>query len=219
MKMNHRAFTAPLAAALALTLLAGALQAQSMTAYWPRPGSKVKIDGDSTIHKWTVEGSIIGGKMELDSKLQITANPAAFPVGKVNAKVDASIPVTSLKSGKDLMDNIMYDAMKQTNFARILYSLKELTLKEAPKAGSPLEFDSVGDLTVSGVKKTINMPVKMEPMEGDKVKVTGSVKVKMTDFGIQPPSPKISGGLIKTDDDVTVSIEWVTFRRAEAAAK
>jgi hypothetical protein len=37
--------------------------------------------------------------------------------------------------------------------------------------------------------------------------------LKMTDFGIQPPSPAVALGLIKTADEVTINFEWKTVRK------
>jgi hypothetical protein len=208
MKRQQSRVTLHVLAGLGLAC-AFALQAELMR-YGARPGSKIKIDGDSTIHKWTVEGSLVSGAMELDPKIKIGEDSPDAAPGKVEATCAVSIPVTSLKSGKDLMDNIMYDAMKSTANPKIFYKLKELTLKDKPKAGAPVEFDSVGFLAVAGVTNEIAMPVKMEKTPEGLVKVNGLVKVKMTQFGITPPSPKITGGLIKTDDDVTLTVDWLT---------
>ena len=51
----------------------------------------------------------------------------------------------------------------------------------------------------------------------EKLKTTGSTTVKMTDFGIQPPTPKFAGGLIKTGDDVKITFEWLTALPAKSA--
>lgn len=185
------------------------LQAE-LTRYGTRPGTKVLIDGTSTIHDWTVEGKVIAGVMDLDSKIKIGEDCPDAKAGKVDAAVKVSIPITSLKSGKDLMDNIMYDAMKKDEHPKIAYELKELLLKAPPKAGAAVEFDSKGDLTVSGVKKEISMPVKMEKTPEGLFKITGVVTVKMTDYGITPPAPKVAAGLIKTGDEVKLTIEWLT---------
>jgi polyisoprenoid-binding protein YceI len=196
---------------LLVCALAGAVTLQAeMTRYGARHGSKVKIDGTSTIHDWTVEGNLIAGYMEFDSKVKIGEDSPEATAGKIEATASASIQVNSLKSGKELMDNIMYDAMKKDANPRILFVLKELVLKDKPAAGAPVTFDSKGDLTVAGVKKEIAMPVKMEKTADGLVKVTGEVSVKMTEFGITPPAPKIAMGMIKTGDDVKLSIEWMT---------
>jgi hypothetical protein len=34
--------------------------------------------------------------------------------------------------------------------------------------------------------------------------------MKMTDFKIEPPAPKIALGAIKTGDEITISFEWMT---------
>ena len=44
--------------------------------------------------------------------------------------------------------------------------------------------------------------VNVLPLPDNKLKVTGNTKLKMTDFKVEPPSPKIALGLIKTGDEV-----------------
>jgi polyisoprenoid-binding protein YceI len=191
-------------------LFTSTLQAQNLTRYQAEPaGSKVKIDGTSTVHEWTVESSIIGGYLELDPAM--VADPQKAAPGKVKANVMVSIPARQLKSGTKAMDNVMHDALKAQQFPRIQYRLTELVLKETPKAANdPLRFDSKGELTVSGVTNKISMPVTMERVEPAKLKTSGSTSVKMTSFGIKPPAPKVALGLISTGDDVKISFEWLT---------
>lgn len=185
-----------------------AVFAADLARFEAQPNSKVKIDGTSTVHDWTVEGGIIGGVMELDSKF--VADPTKAQPGPVPAKVEAIIPVRSLKSGKKAMDDIMHAAMKQPRHPRIEYRLTELTLKETPKsADGPFAFDSKGQLSVAGVTNKVSFPVTMT-RSGKTVKTTGTTNVKMTSFGIQPPAPKIALGLISTGDDVKLTFEWVT---------
>ena len=195
----------------ALTLavaLATTVSAQTMTKFEAQPGSKVKIDGTSTVHDWTVEGGIIAGALELDSKF--TADPTKAAPGKVAAKVEAMIPVRSVKSGKKSMDDIMHAAMKQPLFPKIEYRLTELTLKETPKsADGPYVFDSKGELSLAGVTNKVAFPVTMTRTDKS-IKTTGTTVVKMTSYGIQPPAPKIALGLITTGDDVTLTFEWNT---------
>lgn len=192
------------------------LSAETWVRYQARPGSKLRLDGTSTVHDWTVEGQIIGGFMELESNFSLDSGKAPPSGGKVNAKVEVDIPVRSLKSGKKLMDDIMHGAMKQEEHPKIQYRLKELSLLPV-KQGEPLKFDSTGDLTVAGVTKNVKMQVTMEPLAQERVKVTGSTNLKMTDFGIKPPAPAVGLGLIRTADDVKITFEWLTARQKETA--
>src|SRR6267142_5336890 len=101
MKINYlqiaRTFTA------ALLMLAASVQAaEEWTRYNAQPtGSKVKIEGTSTIHDWTMEGQIIGGYVELDPTFDSAPKP-----GKISARALATIPVRSLNSGKASMDSV-----------------------------------------------------------------------------------------------------------------
>ena len=169
-------------------------------------GSKMKIDGTSTLHDWTVECGVIAGFMELDATFP---DGSATPIA-VTPRVEVSIPVRQLKSGKKSMDSVMHDAMKQEKFPRIEY--KMIGLK--PKAGAAGQFDAIGALTIAGVTKTNTMSVTIARAAGNKLKVTGGTAVKMTDFGIKPPSPDVPGlsALIKTGDDVKLSFEWTTAK-------
>ncbi|HYV34910.1 MAG TPA: YceI family protein [Gemmataceae bacterium] len=210
MTPNTRHLTFSLAGAL--LLLAGSLHAQT-TRFDAQPlGSKVKLEGTSTVHDWTMEGAIIGGFVELDSGF--VAAPDKAQPGKVAATAQVTIPIRSLKSGKDSMDAVMQDAMKQDQFPRIVYRLTALTLKATPKsAEGPYEFNSNGELIISGVTNKVSFPVTMQRVEGKKLKTSGSTSVKMTAFGIQPPAPKIALGFITTGDDVKVSFDWLSSQK------
>ena len=209
--------------------------ADQKTTYAARSGSKMRIEGTSNVHDWQVEGSIIGGFMEVGPGFPAEPGQTAVP-GKIEAKAEAFISARSLRSiekdGRpysDAMDGIMYEklkasedpATKKVPYPRIEYRLSELVLKESPKAKEgPYVFDTKGDLMVAGVSKTISMVVNVTPMADKKVKISGTTTIKMTDFKIDPPAPKIALGLIKTGDDVKLIFEWMLAppRKAPAAA-
>lgn len=174
-----------------------------------QPGSKVRMDGTSTIHDWNVESRIIGGFLEFDEGLSL----AALKPGQIKARVEAIIPVSSLKSSSGRpMDSIMYEAMNQAQFPRIEYRLRELTCKELPA-----KFEAIGELQVSGVTNRITMPVTMESPTNGQLRIAGATTLKMTDFGIKPPAPSLGGvAPIKTGDEVGISFEWVALLKSES---
>lgn len=214
MKRNILAHSLPLGL-VALLAVAGSLQAADGLARFvakPGGGSKVVVAGTSTIHDWTMEGTIIGGFLELDPKL---ADPAVKPeAGAVKAQCSILIPVRSLKSGKQTMDNVYCDAMNEPQNPRIYYTLKELKVAEAPKeAADPIKLSSVGELAVSGTTNQITMDVTLERQSATKLKLAGAIPLKMTDYGVKPPQPAIAGGLIKTGDEVQLTFEWIVEKR------
>ncbi len=210
-------------AALLCNLALIAADAPSLYTAQPK-GSKIIIEGDSTVHKWTMEGPLIGGKVEFPAGVKIDMAQATVPglaEGKVAAKVQAKIPVRSIKSGHDIMDGLYQEALKATNFPAIVYNLTEMTLKPGHVAGKPFEFDTKGDLSFAGVTNSVNMTVKMESTD-KAVKITGNCPLKMTAFGIKPPAPNIGLGLMRCADDVNIVFEWSVAQAvvpATAAAK
>jgi hypothetical protein len=69
------------------------------------------------------------------------------------------------------------------------------------------------------VTQTNAFDVVMQKVESNKIKVSGTSKVKMTDFKIEPPAPKIALGAIKTSPDVTLTFEWLTQQKPAAKAE
>lgn len=203
----------------AVLVLAASASAEEMVRYLGRPGSKVQIAGTSTIHDWTMDGQIIGGYMEFPKDVVLDssqASSAGLKAGKVNAHVEASIPVHSVKSGKSGMDEVMQQAMDEKTYPKIQYHLTEMTFKEPHAAGSPLQFDTKGQLVVHGVTNTIALPVTIENVDKTKLKVVGTIPLKMTDYQVKPPAPSIGLGLIKTGDEVKISFEWMVAQPEKA---
>lgn len=195
----------------ALLCLAAAASAQTLVRFESQPGSKMRMDGTSTIHDWHAESQLIGGFLELDAAL--VEAPDKVKTGKVGAKGETFVAVRSLKcsSGK-AMDAVMQEAMKEKENPRIVFKLVELTLKDVK--GTAVNFDAKGTLTVSGVTKDIAFPVTMQRrVDTSRVTFSGATAMKMTDFKITPPAPTAAIGLIKTGDDVKLIFEWAVAKK------
>lgn len=212
---------------LTLTALAALpLAAANLTRLDTTPtGNKVRIEGTSTIHDWQVQGSVIGGFVEVGEGFPLKPGAAVTP-GRVPAQGSVFIPVRSLRSverdGRPysaIMDRIMYEHLLEPAHRRITYTVRELELKEPPKTPeAPYVFESKGELVVAGVTNTITMPLTVTVLGENRVRFAGTVPVKMTDFNIRPPAPAVALGLIRTGDDVKLLFEWVAAKRAAPAA-
>jgi YceI-like protein len=227
MKLNMKT-SKIIAGNIALLLVAGlSVQAAEMTKFSAKSGSKMRIEGTSNIHDWQVESPIIGGSIDVGPGFPVEPGQAATP-GKIEAKAEPFVTVRSLKSvekdGKpysDKMDEVMYEHMKAKDDprARISYHLTDLVLKETAKSkDAPYVFEAKGDLVVAGVTNSVTMPVNVLPLGEKKLKISGTTTVKMTDFKIDPPAPKIALGLIKTGDPVKIIFDWMVIQRPAPAA-
>jgi hypothetical protein len=196
--------------ALIATLVASTLAATAAEPlkYRGKPGgNKMRIEGTSTIHDWWAESSLFTGRLDLPDSFPTDPSSKEIAPGKIDASATVTILVRTLKSSSgSAMDKIMQDTMKATEFPRIEFKLSELTFKEFKDAA--LAFDAQGELTVHGQTKKITMPVEITRTDSNSLKITGTTAVKMTDFGMEPPAPKIALGAIKTGDDVTLVFEW-----------
>src|ERR1043165_6762393 len=161
----------------------------------PRSGSKMRLEGTSTAHDWQSESPLILGYLEVGPNFPLEPGKNVAP-GKVEIKGEATVTVKSLRSiekdGKpysDTMDQKMYDMMSYTNHSKIIFHPTELVLKEVPKdKNEPYVFDSKGELEIAGVTNTISMPIKVTFLDGGKIKISGTVGLKMTDYKIEPAS-------------------------------
>jgi len=221
-KMNIRIV---LALVVAFTL--SAQGADQKTTYYAKSGSKVRIDGTANMmHKeWIMQGPIIIGSLQVGSGFPTEQGQQPKP-GKIEAEGKATIPLNSLHSvepdGRPYdvkMDDRMYQQMKAEQYKTINYSLKELTLQGPSKTDkAAYDFDSKGDLTVCGVTKPVSFPVVITLMPTNTIKVTGSVTVKGTDFGVEPVKLPALG--LVTGDDYKISFDWMLWQRtARPAAK
>ena len=216
-----------IAGIIALTIGSGvAVQAADSVTLASKPGaSKVRIEGTSTVHDWRMESPLVGGSLKVGSNFPLEPGQDVKP-GKIDAQGSAFTTVTSLKSlekdGRpysDGMNKVAYEHMKSDQFPHIRYTLEDLVLKEAPKSkDGAYVCDSKGKLALAGKTNEISMPVNITPLGNKAVRIQGNTTVKMTDYGIDPPSPTGFGLLIKTADDIKIIFDWTLMQKGTPAA-
>ena len=164
--------------------------------------SKLTINGDSSVHKWKVESKVVGASLQVDSS-------ALAEPGKNETKGKVITPVRQLKSGKKRMDEVMHAAMNEKKHKHIDFALAGLNVKSVK--GGVANCTSNGSIKINGKTKPLTMNITIAS-KGDQLAITGSALLKMTDFGITPPSPKLPTGNIVTKDEVKISFEWVVAK-------
>jgi polyisoprenoid-binding protein YceI len=106
--------------------------------------------------------------------------------------------------------------LKQSTNPRILFHLTDIELKEAAKAkDAPYVFEAKGDLAVAGKTNKITMPVNITPLGDKKLKVNGTVSIKMSDYGVEAP---VLVGILSTGDEVKLKFDWMLVQKAAPAA-
>ncbi|MEO9965543.1 MAG: YceI family protein [Reichenbachiella sp.] len=145
--------------------------------------SSMKISGTSSLHDWTSD-------VEEYEAQAILADTRI-------ADIQFIAKVKSIKSGKSGMDNNTYKALNESEYPDISFTSAELTIEGDKLVG-------YGQLTIAG--KTRRIPLNLTLDNNSKISVKGEVQVKMTDYGISPPTAVF--GTIKTGDDITILFDF-----------
>ena len=183
-------------------------QAETIT-YSAKTGSLLKISGTSSVHDWEVKTLLIGGKMVWDSSFPLDPSKANLPKLTTLPKVSVIVPVRNIESGKQRMNEVMHGAMNAQKHKYARYNLTEMKVTDSKrKAGDPILFDTKGTLNVNGKSVPVSMQVSISEGDNGNLKVSGKTKLRMSQFGISPPAPKIALGLITTGDEVSVEFDW-----------
>ena len=160
-------------------------------------GSSLRIEGTSTMHDWKMEGATINGQLALNDGWN-----AATPL---TATVNVTIPVTSIRSEHSRMDKLMADALKAKSNPNIEYVLTSATLDAGDHSSFKLKTN--GKLTIAGVTRDVAMDVNGTRRADGQYILDGQAPIRMTDFGIKPPTAMLN--TIKTGNDVKVTFRWV----------
>jgi len=208
--MRKTSFAGVALVTLAVAATGGGAQENARVAVSPE--SKLWIEGTSNLHGWSCKATTLDAAVEFDAAIaaQLTVAPP-----KALKKVLVKVPVKSIKCGHGGMDGNLYKALKADESPDISYILA--TFEAAPgEAKDSFTLHTVGTLTIAGMENKISMDVVATRLPDGTVKATGTVPIKMTDFGIKPPTAIF--GRLKTGDEVKVNFELSVGARAIAAA-
>ena len=170
-----------------------AAQAVALSALTADAKSSLKILGDSTMHKWTVNAT----KLELTASAPGSAWEAAQK-GKLEG-LKLSVIVDGLKSTESgSMDKNLYKAMESEKFPNISFAMTSYVIK----AG---EVSAKGDLSIHGVSKPVELKGKIAGTDKG-VSVVGSFDLLMSDYGVKPPVMML--GTVKVVDKVSIAYDF-----------
>jgi len=175
--------------------LNNSLLAQSLYKLTGKP--ELKVQGGSTIHDWEMVSAQSNGKAEL-----ILAGTTVKHVKSANV----TMKTESLKSGKNKMDNIAYDALNTKNYPEILFTLTNFKSLGGKKG------QATGNLTIAGTTRPVTFNVETT-VKGSSVFLTGETNIKFSDFKISPPTAML--GTVKTSNELKLLFK-VNFMQVAA---
>jgi polyisoprenoid-binding protein YceI len=147
------------------------------------PSSTLWIEGDSTLHPYSSTSTALAVAFSLEAPGEASAALAA----KAPARMTVTVPVESLKSAHGGLDKNLRKTLKASEHPAITFTLRSYKVEGA-------NVTAEGELSVAGKARAVLLTSRLF--------VEGSQPLKMTDFGIKPPTMML--GAVKTSDDVTV---------------
>lgn len=162
------------------------------------PSSKIWIEGTSNVHGWTCEVA------RFDGSLEGTVEGGAL-TGVSATRV--TVPVAQLDCNNGQMNRRMRDAMQADAHPSIRFTLTRATVG-APN-GDRFAVQAEGQLTIAGETQPVRLTLDGRALGNDRFRLTGTAPVRMSRFGISPPTAMM--GAMRTGDDVTVHLD-VTVR-------
>lgn len=153
--------------------------------------SDLWIDGTSNRDDWTVhaqEMSAVAGDID----------------GTVPGALRLTVTANMIKSQKStIMDRLMYEALKVNEHPTITYEM----IEAVPSEDDESILRTTGELTLAGVTNEIEMDVQAERLDDGSIRYTGNAPLKLTDYGMRPPTAMF--GALRTGDDVTVHFDVI----------
>lgn len=155
------------------------------------PAEVLSITGSSTLHEWTVQAGEVNNLPQLmninDNKIDLEA-------------VDISIPVNTLDGGRGAtMNNKIQKALLATEHPSVIFQLKEEQIINLSNSDSS---SITGELMIAGASVPVDLDLTISS-DGEQITLTGNEPMKMSDFGIEPPSAMF--GQIQTKDEISVT--------------
>lgn len=183
-----------------VALLVTTLNAQSSNAVRLQlaPGSQLSFEGTSTLHGFTCTTKTMQAYIDVDATYQ-TANLStlAHPI----AAVQVVIPVKSLACGGELENN-MFKTLNANQYPYIIYKLSTYDVVSGSASASSFASSTKGRLTISGKENAIAMNINAVRSSDGMVSATGEQTIKMSEFGIKPPTFML--GTLRVRDELKV---------------
>jgi polyisoprenoid-binding protein YceI len=201
MTANQVSLTLMLAALMPVLGATDAMGSRGMRAALElQPESRLWVAGTSTVRSFQCQATAF------EAKVVASAGAAAAVLGgeKAVSSVELTVPVEKLDCRNGTMNEHMRKALKAKNNPTITF---RLTSYELAKTADAVAVTMQGTLTLGGTEKPVTIAAQGKAGEDGRLLVSGTHEVRMTEFGLKPPTLML--GTMKVDERIKVGFEIV----------
>ncbi|MBC7567011.1 MAG: YceI family protein [Pedobacter sp.] len=161
----------------------------------------IRVSGKSNVHDWAMTAN--------NPTCEADFGPLAGNenVPKTLSSLSFSVNAKSLKSEHSSMDTRTYKVIKADEHPKISFKLSYAVI--TPISRGKFSVKATGTLSIAGVSKMITMQVNSTVNPDQSITCTGTQRVKLTDYSIQPPSFML--GAMKVGDELSINYN-LTFK-------
>lgn len=163
--------------------------------------SKLVITGTSSVHDWETHVT----KFTCDASLLVNDNQETI-ISEINFLCNAE----NIESDNRIMNNKTFDALKGDDFPEIKFMSSGNVTVTALNTDAQIK----GKLTIAGKTKDVILPFKLISNNQQQVNVEGKTNLKMSDFGIDPPTAML--GTLKTGDEIVITYNIILQKVQQA---
>jgi len=191
--------------AAVLPLLLGARGAGDGSGMNLLPESRIWVGGTSSVRGWECRATTFAVTVESAPNGAATVLAGEKAVGSA----DVAIPIEKLECGNGQMNGHMRKALKAQEHPQIAFRLGSYELN---RSNDSLLVTVTGSLTLGGTEKPIELVALASPAPDGALRVAGNYSLKMTEFGLKPPT--LMFGTMKVHDLVKVGFDLLLKDRA-----
>ena len=155
------------------------------------------VSGTSTLHDWDMKSA------NANCTAVFVFNTSNQPTG-LNA-LSFSTPVSSLKSEHSSMDKNAYKALKTDKNPAVTYTMSKASINPGNAGTNTVKV--TGHLTIAGATRDEEIIATCKANPDNSITVTGSKKISMKDYNMQPPTFMM--GAVKTGNDIVLKFTVV----------
>ena len=166
-----------------------------------QPESKLWVAGTSTVRAFQCQAGAFEAKIASTAADPVTAVLAGE---KAVSNVEVTVPAEKLDCRNGTMNEHMRKAIKAKEFPTIVFRASSYDLTRATDS---VGVTLTGSLTLGGVEKPITVKAHAKPGANGTLVVSGTREVRMTEFGLKPPTLML--GTMKVDEKIIVGFDVV----------
>ena len=124
--------------------------------------------------------------------------------GGIVSATDIAVDMTTITTNNSRRNSRVQEALATDQFPDATFSLTEpIELPAGAADGEKVSVTGVGDLTVNGVTRSIEMPLEAQ-LVGDSIVIVGSAEITFADFDVEVPSAPV---VLSVSDTGTLELQ------------